>query len=161
MAQEREVFRESLRLLSTPYAPVGGGLAPPMIRPEGLANALGIMRTLSRMVKKAARMEALSLQVFGACYGCLVEYNLPSSRAIVAPVASKAAPPVSAQPQRTSKPDDVVPGHSKAARPPESESKYRVLGALGSARDRISETPRQSGKSDDHRRRPRSRSRAK
>ena len=51
VARGREFMCESMRIPSTPYAPSGKGLAPPMIRPEGFVQTLGVLRTLSRMVK--------------------------------------------------------------------------------------------------------------
>ena len=57
VAQEAEFFREAAPIPFTPLDPLGKGLAPPAIRPEGLAIALGFIRTFSRMVKDAARVE--------------------------------------------------------------------------------------------------------
>ena len=72
-----------------------------MIRPGGLANALGIMRTVSRMVKDAARAETPFLRICDASHDYRVKYNLPLSKAVIAPVAPpevapKVAPPVAA-----------------------------------------------------------------
>ena len=79
-----------------------------MIHLECLADALGITRTLSHMFKDAARVETPLFRVFDARGGFLMKYSPPASEAVVAPGAPKAAPLVSAQPQRTSKPDDMV-----------------------------------------------------
>ena len=81
MAQEREFFREALQISYAPNAPSGKGFAPPVIRPEGLANMLGIMRTLPRTVRDTARAEAPLFRVFDARYGYLIKYNLPASKA--------------------------------------------------------------------------------
>ena len=56
VASEREFICEAMRVLFTPYAPSGKGLAPPAIRPEGLVQTLAAFRTLYRMVTDAARM---------------------------------------------------------------------------------------------------------
>ena len=61
-----------------------------------------MLRTLSRMVKDAARAEAPFLRVSDACYGYLLKYNMPTSRgkqdtAIASQLAAKrdisSAPP--------------------------------------------------------------------
>ena len=80
VAMEREFICEAMRVLFTPYAPSVKGLAPPGIRPEGLVQTLAIFRTLSRMVKDAARVETPFLRVFDACYGYLLKYNIPVSK---------------------------------------------------------------------------------
>ena len=67
-----------MRVLFTPYAPSGKGLAPPAIRPEGLVQTLAVSRPPPRMVKDAARMETPSLRVFDARYGYLLKYNVPA-----------------------------------------------------------------------------------
>ena len=59
---------------------------------------LGILRTLSRMVEDTARAETPFLRAFDACYGYLLKYNLPLSKASVsvvgpAVVRSQAAGP--------------------------------------------------------------------
>ena len=59
-----------MRVLFTPYTPPGKGPAPSAIRPEGLSQTLGVLRTLSRMVKDAARVATPFLRVCDACYGC-------------------------------------------------------------------------------------------
>ena len=45
-----------------------------------------VSRTLSRMVKDAARMETPFLRVFDACYGYLLKYNMPASKGLSLPV---------------------------------------------------------------------------
>ena len=55
VANECEYICEARRILSTPYFPPGQGLTPPAVRPEGLTYTLGVLRTLPRMVKDAAR----------------------------------------------------------------------------------------------------------
>ena len=95
-AQEREFICEALRISYAPYAPPSKRLAPPLMRPGGLASALGIMRALSRMVKDAARVESPVWRIFDARYDYLMKYNVPLSKAVVAPVAPKVASPVSA-----------------------------------------------------------------
>ena len=80
IAMEREFICEAMRVLFTPYAPSVKGLAPPNVRPEGLSQTLAIFRTLSRMVKDAARVETPFLRVFDACYGYLLKYNIPVSK---------------------------------------------------------------------------------
>ena len=86
VAMEREFICEAMRVLFTPYAPSSKGLAPPAIRPEGLVQTLAIFRTLSRMVKDAARVETPFLRVFDACYGYLLKYNMPVSKGAAAQV---------------------------------------------------------------------------
>ena len=58
-AQEREFICEAIRILHVPYAPSGKGLARTAIRRKGLANARGILRSLSRMVRDAVCVETL------------------------------------------------------------------------------------------------------
>ena len=55
MTRSRELSLVRVCILFAPYAPPGKGLAPPTIRPEGLIQTLAVLRTLSRMVKDAAR----------------------------------------------------------------------------------------------------------
>ena len=55
-------------------------MAPPSIRPEGLAQTLAALRTLSRMVKDAARAGTPFLRVFDARYGYLLKYNMQVSK---------------------------------------------------------------------------------
>ena len=129
MAQEREFIRETLQITYTPNAPSSKRLAPPVIRPESLANILGIVRTLPRTVRDTARAEAPLFRVFDARYGYLMKHNLPLSKAVVATVAPKASPRVAAQPPRASKSDDVPPGQPGASSPCKYESKYRPRGA--------------------------------
>ena len=92
VAKEREFICEAMRVLFTPYAPSIKGLAPPGVRPEGLVQTLAIFRTLSRMVKDAARVETPFLRVFDACYGYLLKYNIPVSKGTASQV-SPAKPP--------------------------------------------------------------------
>ena len=66
VAYEREFICEAMRILFTPYAPSGKGLAPPTMRPEGMVQTLAALRTLPRMVKDAARVETPFLRVFDA-----------------------------------------------------------------------------------------------
>ena len=80
VASEREFICGAMRMLFTPYAPPGKGLAPPTIRPEGLVWTLAILRTLSRMVKDAARVETPFLRVCDARFGFLLKYNAPASK---------------------------------------------------------------------------------
>ena len=104
VAMEREFICDAMRVLFTPYAPSGKGLAPPSIRPEGLEQALAVFRTLSRMVKDAARMETPFLRVFDACYGYLLKYNMPVSKGHALPVGDSKPPPKSeASSERESK----------------------------------------------------------
>ena len=63
VAKVRQFVCEALRILRAPYGPLGRGLAPPVIRPDGMANAFGIMCTLSRMVKDAARGDPISVGI--------------------------------------------------------------------------------------------------
>ena len=72
-----------------------------MIRLKGFSAALGIMPPSSRTVEDAARLETPFLWVFDARYGYLTTYDLPLSKAVVAPVDPKASPPPRAvQPHR-------------------------------------------------------------
>ena len=93
VASEREFICEAMRVLFTPYAPSGKGLAPPTIRPEGLAQTLAVFRTLSRMVKDAARTETPFLRVFDARYGYLLKYNMPAPKALPASVGPATVTP--------------------------------------------------------------------
>ena len=69
VADEREDIYEATHFLRTPYAPPGKGLAPPM--------PFGVLRTLSRMVKDAARAETPFWRVCDARYGYMLKYNMP------------------------------------------------------------------------------------
>ena len=60
VAAGRELICEFIRALHTPHVASRKGLASPGIHPEGLACALGVLRTLSRLVKGAARVETPS-----------------------------------------------------------------------------------------------------
>ena len=80
VANEREFFWEAMRILFTPYAPSGKGLAAPTIRPEGRVQTLAALRTLSRMAMDAARIETPFLRVSDARYGHLMKYNMPASK---------------------------------------------------------------------------------
>ena len=51
-----------------------------MIRSEGLVQNFGVLRTLSRMVRDAARAEAPFLRVRDACFGYLVKCDMPVSK---------------------------------------------------------------------------------
>ena len=162
VAQEREFVCEALRTLYAPCSPSGHGLAPTVIRSGGLATALGIIRTLSRIVKDAARAETPSLRVLRACYAYLLKYNQPLSTAGVASVAPKVAPPpAAAQLPRASKPDDVIPAQSRTSSPPKYGGQSQSRGAPRFSPGRFSGTSRPSGNFDEPRRRARSRSRAK
>ena len=73
VARGREFFCEATRIQYTPYVPPGKGLAMPAMRPEGLSNTLGVLRTLPRMVRDAARVETPFLRVFGRLLRLLVK----------------------------------------------------------------------------------------
>ena len=73
VANGREFICEAMRILHAPYAPCGKGLSRPAIRPEGLPNTLGVLRTLSRLVEDAARVETPFLRVSDACCGNLLK----------------------------------------------------------------------------------------
>ena len=55
-------------------------------------KTLAIFRTLSRMVKDAARAETPFLRVFDACYGYLLKYNMPVSKGTAAQVNPSKSP---------------------------------------------------------------------
>ena len=63
-----------------------------MTRQAGLAAALEVLRTLSRIVTDTARVETPCSWVFVARYRYLVKYNLSLSRAVVEPVDAKVSP---------------------------------------------------------------------
>ena len=65
------------------------------------------------------------------------------------------------QPQRASKPDDASTAQSRTPSPQEYESRWRARGSPKISRGRFSGTQRQSGRLDEPRRLPRSRSRAR
>ena len=148
--------RRTARWSAPRCAPPGKGLASPVIRPRGLAEASGIVCTLSRTVKDAARAETQFMRVCDSRFGYLAKYILPLSKAAVAPVGPKVAPRVTAQPQWALKPDNVVPVRSEAASPSGYEGDYRSLDAARSPRARFSGTSRQSFTFDDYRCRSRS-----
>ena len=82
VASEREFICGAVRILFTPYALPGKGVAPPTIRPEGLIQTLAVLRTLSRMVGGAANAETPFLRVFDARYGYLLKYNIPAPKVL-------------------------------------------------------------------------------
>ena len=73
VASEREFICEAMRILFTPVAPPGKGLAPPTIRPEGLIQTLAVLRALPRV-------ETPFLRVCDARFGFLLKYNAPASK---------------------------------------------------------------------------------
>ena len=140
--KEREVICEASRISFAPYAPPSRGLASPSVRRGYPAKALGIMRSFSRMVKDAARVEPPFLGVFDVRYDYLMKYNLPLPGAVVARVDPNVTPLVIAKPPRASKPGGMVSVQTMVASPAKTEGKYRQRGAPRSSRTRFSETPR-------------------
>ena len=71
VANEREFFRGALRILSAPYAPSGGGLPPPAIRPEGLSNTPGVYEPCPARVKMRPELKprfcVFMITVVGIC----------------------------------------------------------------------------------------------
>ena len=62
-----------------------------------MGSALGILRTLSRIAKDAARAKSSFLRVFDACPGDLMKYSMPPSKAEVigaSKTAQPARPPI-------------------------------------------------------------------
>ena len=100
------------------------------------------MRSFSRMVKDAARVEPPFLGVFDVRYDYLMKYNLPLPGAVVARVDPNVTPLVIAKPPRASKPGGMVSVQTMVASPAKTEGKYRQRGAPRSSRTRFSETPR-------------------
>ena len=96
-----------------------------------MANPLGITRTFSRIVEVAAFVGTPFLRVLDALYGLLTKGNLPSSKAVVAPVAPEASSPAGTQPPRAAKSDDRAPRQSRASSPPEREKQVSVAGRHG------------------------------
>ena len=92
-ASEREFICEAVRISYTPHAPTSKGLAPPKIRVGGPSNTLGVVRTLSRVVKDAARVETPVLRVFGPSYRYLSKYSMLVSEARLAPPNAAMSPP--------------------------------------------------------------------
>ena len=103
VAQERVFICETMRVLFTPYCPPGKNLAPPAIRPEGLTQTLALLRSLSRMVKDAARVAAPAIRVFDARYGYLLKYNIP------APNGSQGGPTAPQNKQQSNPPPPQPP----------------------------------------------------
>ena len=96
---EREFVSEAMRIFFTPYAPPDKGLAPPSIRLEGSIQTLAALRTLSRIVKDAARAGTPFLHVCDACYGYLLKYSMLVSKGPQdVAVAPQPAPKREAQP---------------------------------------------------------------
>ena len=121
VANVRECICKSSRILRTLFAPSGKGWSSPVVRPGGMAPALGPMRTLSRTVKDAARGEPPFLRVFDARFGYLIKYNLPVPKAVsVAAVSRDASAPANVQPQPTLKLDSVAPARCGVSSPPKS-----------------------------------------
>ena len=109
-----------MRILYTPYAPSGKGLSPPAIRPVGLSNTLGALRTLPRMVKDAARVGTPFLRVSAACYGFSLTRNMPVPRGkLVSAMAQKS--PQSKQPLPSQQPK----GDGPSTKRPESRIENR------------------------------------
>ena len=95
-----------MRILYTPYAPSGKNLSPPAIRPVGLSNTLGALRTLSLMVKDAARVGTPFLRVFADCYGFSLKRNMPAPRGeLVSAMAQKSPQPKQPLPSQQPKSD--------------------------------------------------------
>ena len=65
----REFFCGGLRALFTTRAPIVRGARTPKVILEGIRHALGVLRTLPRIAKNAARAETAALRVFNATYG--------------------------------------------------------------------------------------------
>ena len=61
-------------------------------------------------------METPFSRVCDARQGYLTKYNLPLSKAVVAPVAAKVSPPASAHLPRASRPDGMTPVQTKSSR---------------------------------------------
>ena len=153
----REIICEAIRILYTPYAPPGKGLSPPALRPEGLPDALGFRRALSRMVKDAARVETPPLRGVDARYGHLTKYNLPLSKAGVSVVGAPQSPD-----PRPPAPDGAQPKSSEpVATRPNSQELPRVSYARPTFRDRGPQHGRGFKGSKRKSRRSRGRSRAK
>ena len=131
VANKREFFRESIRVLFTPYAAFWRGLRPPVIRPVGLSRAPRILRTLSLIVTDAARVEAPSLRVFDACYSYLLEYNLP---------VPKAGMMLASAPQPSTPLDPKSP--ASTVERPRSPARHHVAESRPSNCDRITSVKR-------------------
>ena len=116
---------------------------PPTIRPEGLVQTLAVFRTLSRMVKDAARMETPFLRVFDACYGYLLKYNTPVSKALPSPVGP--VPAVSKPEVPSDHWGRTNPERKAAPRPVERVRSPRVSQQKRHAKSRRSRSPRRRG----------------
>ena len=143
VASEREFICETMRIPFTPYAPPGKGLAPPSIRPGGLVQTLAVLRTLSLLVKDAARVETPFLRVFDPRYGYLLKYNMPASKgkqdAAIAPQPATQRDAPRAPPSKGS--SEVKPaGRTGARSRPRSPRTFRKK--RGGQKSRRSRSPR-------------------
>ena len=86
-AIEREVARDCVRVLFSPYASVVRDECPLPVRPYCGRPALGILSTLSRMVGDKPRVESGPLSFFDAFFGYLLKYSVPT------PKATQTSPP--------------------------------------------------------------------
>lgn len=94
LAQERENICDAVHIPSTPHAPNVKGAALPTVLPAGTRTALGSLCALARISRDAVRLGQIYLRASDTCYGYLIKYTLPASKAPSTPVRpTEVAPP--------------------------------------------------------------------
>ena len=146
VTDEREFIFEPLRILYMLYASGGKGWAPPVFRPEGLSDTSGALRTLSRMVKDAARVETPFRRLYDACYVYLLKCNMPLSEGKVVPPNAPKSPQ-----SRQQAPSDQSKDEGTSSKRPESNVEART----SEYRPRRNRSPRGNRKFRGSRRAPR------
>ena len=141
VANEREFICEATRILFAPYAPSRKGLAPPTIRPEGMVQTLAALRTLSRMVVDAARIETPFLRAFEARFGYLMKYNMPAPKG---PQSSAIATQSPVKQDGPSGPPKKASAENKPAGHPAERSHERGRSARASRKVRGGQKSRRS-----------------
>ena len=120
VASEQGYTCVAARILLTPFAPNVNAATPPCVLPEGMATALGITRTLSRIAKEAACVVSSFFRAPDACDGYQSKYNLPMSKGgsipappTIPPIPCSGQPPSPALAYPPARPDRLKP-----SRPP-------------------------------------------
>ena len=92
LAQERVYLCKCVRKLYSPYVANNKNKPPPVVAGEGMRVIYDLCRTLSRMIKDAARAETDELLTFETNYGYLIKYAIPAASKVKRVAASSPAP---------------------------------------------------------------------
>ena len=101
LVNEREYFRDAVRIRFAPYAPNVTGSPQPHVLAESMATTPGIRRTLYRFAKDAHGVESGPLRVSDAASGCLAKCNVPTSKKAAQLSTARARDPSSRSPSPT------------------------------------------------------------